>query len=331
MISVENAIPWGIESQFNIPAELRWILNYPELTLQNIKTFIAEFACKNPLNAYHYSQEGEVLVSPLTGQNVLEMSWNGINWDSDISVWQHQGLHQMVSKIITAREPSVVVLPYAPGSKKEGYGEYGFLNLAFIPRLLEGARRRISMLNVLVEPFNRQAVHDLLKELDLERELPAGSSIKDLLTHPIMFPIGKGSRVEDVIPLIKLINDRLQLGFDKEVLAEGDSGVSLRRISEQYRPLIHDIFNRLWMLAKNYPYEIDGAKFFQAYNIFKSFKGGYCPSMQQQQISSGVPVSVESKDSSNTKENELHFCPKCGMFFKGTKCGCGWSLQQANQ
>lgn len=316
----------GFPSQFNFRSEVETLKLNPDAVWDDLAHFFAEFACNVPIVSYHYRQTDEqTLIAPgleVRG-DVLNMVKQGVREESVRSQMEYAGFSRFREQIINARQPSFALWFSPPGPREENYGDYGFLYGALIPRWQDG-QRRVSMFALRIPDFDEKTTMksaQLLKDLSPVIQLPPVNN-DTLLLNPVIFQVGPEQPIKDISGLFARIGFYLGNKFEQAKVnaSLGDNQVVNRLLDGvkiKFRDKIHQLYTALWSAANKIPLAVDGERLFN--NILEElgmrFLAGSCPA----KITSAEETLI-------TREGELHFCPECGLLFRGNICPCGYKI-----
>lgn len=290
----------------------------PEAVLEQIIHTFAEFACNIKLTDYHYIQtpDNQLLAPGREPEDILNSFQRGIT--SRRTFQEYQSFANLREKILETIKPSVAITFSPPGPKSEGYGDYGFFYLALIPRYTLGENRRISMLALRINNFDRQTSLNTLKFIRMlapEIPRPEGKTLEEkLLQACVVLPIGKKEKIKTIPELFALIGITLNRNFGQEEISDGLTNRALRKVYEKFKLKIYEIYTNIWLASQGLPAETNGERLFQGVDI--------------NLLTGGCPTASTSQELSPSSEagKELHWCPLCGIWFTGNQCPCGYRI-----
>jgi hypothetical protein len=334
MLKAETITLSGLGSQFDPAAEVELLRRNPgagEAVMTDILHFFAEFACNVPVISYHYihTTDDRLVVPGLEAEgDALDMFANGVRPGSLRSQLEYTGFSLLREKILTSEEPSFALWASPPPDQRiakiEGYGKYGFLYAALIPKHYpeqtcpERSRRsrRISMLAIRLNNFDQETMTNvgrLFQHLDPDIELPKNVKDKDFLLKPIVFPVGAGQKVTDIGDLFALLGGFVQKQFTPQQIEDGFTNKVIHQVYDKFKVKIHEIYTKIWGAAQRFDQSVRAEDLFRGLEF--SFFAGSCPAKSSSKLAS-----------STKQEGELHWCPTCGQLFRGTECECGYTL-----
>jgi hypothetical protein len=326
MTFIETALPFAA-SQFNASFEVNRLKTNPaakEAIQDNILHALAEFVYQVPIVNYQYLQTTDnKLIFPSLAEegDVLSSFYQGIRPDSPRSLKEYQGFSRLREQILETHSPSVAMWASPPGPAEEGYKDYGFIYLALIPQYYEGFARKIQMLALRVNDFDDKivkAAEKMFKQLGPNASPSETSNTNDLLLNPITVPIGKDQPIKDIYQLFSQIAISLKKDLDSSLIEDGLNNKTLGKIRQKVKSELMDIYSKLWSAAKGIPVSLNTEKLFRAFPV-ELFFSGSCPSASS---------SAEKETSKNPGLRGKHWCPICGEFFNGRKCGCGYTIDE---
>lgn len=324
-----SAAERAISNQFNPQAEISLLRRNPgagEVVKDNILHTLAEFVCQVPIVNYYYVQKNNSLFSPGLEQegDVLNIYQRGVRPESRRSYLEYEGFYQLRQQILETRSPSFGVWVSPPGPKSEGYGDYGYFYIALIPEYFAGQDRKIQMLALRINDFNDNLVsasQELLQFLSPQTKTSPSPEAEDLLLNPLVFPVGKDQEIEDVYDLFALIASSLEQKLDPDLVEDGLLNKTLNKIRQKFRSKIYQIYTDIWSATIGIPVEISTQRLFREFPL-ELFQQGSCPSASMSSSSS-----LETLTKSDKKEE--HWCPLCGEWFNGSRCPCGYIIDQS--